>query len=187
MTTDDPMITAVAPDGTPLADTGRPPTKGQGGDHGRAAVDVNGRRRCCVCKALLTKDDGKSVYCRIHKEVAIKAATKARNDKRRQAEIGRKRIRSEGHWEGPGFTHGRAGLYLEAATVAAITRSYAAALATHVEAAPLGRSPFDPEKAHEYHQALRAILHAIKDLNAVLRSPFLPEADRRSHREGDES
>jgi hypothetical protein len=180
MTTDDPMTELKGPDGVPIVDPGRRPATGPGGDHGRPALDARGRKRCCVCYQLLQPVDGGSVYCREHKKKAKQAAVTKRNSNRRQAEAHRKDLRQGPRFEGPGFTHGRTGLYLDKDTVAAITKAYGGVLAAHVEAAPLARAKFDPKDAYAYHQALRDILHAVTDINAVLRGPFFPEASRRA-------
>lgn len=176
------MIRRVAPDGVPLASDGVRPAAG--GVRGAPARDENGRDRCVECLNLLHDDHGPSPYCDDCKEAAKRRAWQLRNDKRQSATERRRQLRAEPHWEGPGYTHGRSGLYIDRELLQDLREAVDGLLSTHVTWSDIASAPFneDPRAARQYHQALQDVLRAVTAANDVLRGPFWPRVDRSARR-----
>lgn len=176
-----PPVRLVAPDGVEIVDPGvRPAGKGTRGSPARGR---DGSRRCVNCLNALSRDRGRSPYCTDCAAAAVRRAWKQRNDKRRSASAQRHVLRQEPHWEGSGYTYGRRGLYLETDLVQDLREAVQGLLSVHVTWANIAAEPHTPDRARQYHQALKDTLTAIENANEVIRGPLWPRADRSAHRQ----
>lgn len=171
-----PTARFVAPDGIPLPVPGARPLPG--GSRGAPAIDANGKLRCVDCLGFLPEGHGRSPYCANCRAAARKQAVGKRNAKRQAATAQRNALRGEVHWEGDGYTHGRAGLYIDANLLNDLRNAVAAMLSTHAAWSEVASQPFSPERARQYHDALRDTLRTVADANDWLRGPFWPRSDR---------
>lgn len=173
-------VRLVTPDGVEIADPGVQPA-GRG-RRGTPARGRDGSKRCVNCLNLLTPDRGRSPYCANCADAAVRRSWQQRNDKRRSASAQRHLLRQEPHWEGSGYTYGRRGLYLDSDLVQDFREAVQGLLSTHVSWADVAGEPYTPDRARQYHQALKDILDAITEANAVLRGPLWPRTDRSARR-----
>lgn len=176
-----PRPELIAPDGSRIVDEGWRPEPG--GIRGAPARDADGNPRCVSCLVLLSPERGRSPYCQECKKAAARAAAQRRNRKRASADQERAALLRDRHYEGLGYTHGRRGIFIEAALLSDLRTTLAAALSGYVEWADVAAGGFDERKSRQYHQALNDLLLSVQDLNQILRGPFWPRADRHaSHR-----
>lgn len=175
-----PPIRHVAPDGVEIRTPGDKPLRG--GSRGAPAFDVNGNARCVDCLAVLPSDRGRSPYCAGCRRLAVQTAWKKRNDSRRTAAVRRRELREEVRWEGPGYTHGRSGLYIDANLLADMREAVSGLLSAHATWSHLIAEPFAPERSREYQHALRDVLTAVTDANLSLRGPFWPRTEQAARR-----
>jgi len=177
-----PQIRHVTPDGIEIRTPGAKPLRG--GSRGAPAFDVNGNPRCVDCLTLLPSESGRSPYCENCRRAAVKQAWQKRNDARRSAAASRRELRQDSRWEGPGYTHGRAGLYIDADLLGDLREALSGLLSAHATWGHLGAEPFTPDHARQYQRALKDLLESVYDANLSLRGPFWPRTDHASRRQG---
>lgn len=176
-----PVTHRVAPDGSRITNDGLRPAPG--GVRGAPATDDQGRPRCVNCLTLLPAARGRSPYCADCRAASRTRAATRRNAKRRTAPERRAHLRTGPHYEGDGYTYGRAGVYLDAALLDDVRNALAATLSGYATWYDTAAGRYDDTKARQYHRALNDLLPAVRDLNDCLRGPFWPHTDHRSRKQ----